>query len=195
MPYETRGNLHGSARVGAVSGFLREYGPAAGHEVIARLSCDARGLVTPNAPELGVMRARKYPYPFVGELVRAMQAVARVGDEDAFLRMITAAGVSPQMALVARLFGSFVTPAIIAQHGQMIWDTFHDSGTLRVTPVGPREQHEIVEDWPNHDVTVCKLGLEARRLMFEHLGIRTATVTRERCQGWGHPTCAYRVRW
>jgi hypothetical protein len=194
MAYGARGNLHGSALVGAVAAFLAEHGPAAGHEVIARLSPEARALVLPNAATLGVMRARSYPYPFVGELVRAMQAVARA-DEDAFLRKVTVNGVSPQLALVARLFGRFISPAIIAEHGQTIWNTFHDAGVLKINPVGPTEQYEVVEDWPNHDPTVCKLGLEARKLMFENLGIRTAMVTRERCQAWGHPQCAYRVRW
>lgn len=195
MGFEGRGNLHGSAIVGAVAGYLRDHGPAAGHEVITRLSPAARELVQPHAPALGILRAKRYPYPFVGELVRAMQAVARAADEDVFLRAVTASAISPQMSLVARLFGSFVSPAIIAEHGQTIWNAFHDSGTLRITVTGPRAHLEVVEDWPNHDATVCKLGLEARRQMFEHVGVTTAMISRERCQGWGHPNCAYRVRW
>ncbi|MBI2389925.1 MAG: hypothetical protein HYV09_10060 [Deltaproteobacteria bacterium] len=192
---ETRGNLLGTAILGAVDYFIKKWGPAAAHTTITRLSQASRAFVTPNAPSLGILAARRYPYPFVGELFRTMAAVAKV-PEDAFIREITAAGMDANLDTVGRVILRWaVTPQMIARRAQDMWNTFHDSGKVTVRVVSEHEYVSDVTDWPNHDVTVCKVAAEARRRIMERTGAKNVDVSRLACVSWGHDRCTFRVKW
>ncbi len=191
-----RGNFHGTGILGCVEYFEKKYGPSAAHAVIAKLSPASRAFVTPNAPMMGILGARKYPYAMVGDLFRTMMVVARVKDEDAFIRDLTAAGMDATLNTVARFALRYmVSPQTIAENAQKLWNIFHDAGVLRVTPVSETEYTAEISAWPNHDVTVCKIAVEARRRIIERTGRKNVSVSREKCQAWGHDICVYRVRW
>lgn len=192
---ETRGNFLGTGILGAIDYFVRKYGPAAAHAVISKLSPESRKYVTPNAKSLGILGAKRYPYPFVGELFRTMAQVVRV-PEDAFVREVTAAGIDATVDTVARVALRYMmTPQGIAQRGQELWNSFHDSGTVRITVVSEHEYVAELTDWPNHDVTVCKVAAEGRRRLIERTGAKNVDVTRTQCVAWGHDRCTFRVRW
>ena len=192
-----RGNFYGSGIVGALETFITRYGNAATAAVVARLQATPwKALVTPNAPTMGILGARLYPYPFVGELVRAMIAVVRPPNEDAFIREIVAGGMDVTLSTVNRaLLRWVVTPADHARRAQEIWDHYHDAGTVKVVVSRPGEYVVELHDWPQHDVTVCKICLEARRRVLEKTGVGTVDATRTQCVAWGHPVCAYRYVW
>ncbi|MGZ3417847.1 MAG: hypothetical protein ACXWUG_08690 [Polyangiales bacterium] len=195
MVPESRGNFLGTGILGAVDHFVKKYGPAAAHATIAKLSPASRQYVQPNAPSLGILGAKKYPYPFVGELFRAMSTVAKV-PEDAFIREITAAGIDATVDTVARVILRYmVSPQLIVDRAQQLWNTFHDSGIVTAHVVNDHEYIAEVTDWPNHDVTVCKVCAEARRRLIERTGAKEVEVTRLQCQAWGHDRCTYRIRW
>lgn len=189
------GNFTGTGMAGAVSYFLKRHGPAAGHAVAAKLLPKWREYVQPNAPNLGLLGARKYPYPFVGELIRAMANVAHA-DEDRFIREVVAAGVDETVDTVGRMIlRHMVTVRHIAERGQELWNTFHDAGHVTITVVSDEEYVATMRDWPNHDTTVCKMCMEARRRLIERTGGKQVEASRLRCQAWGHDVCEYRVRW
>jgi hypothetical protein len=189
------GNFTGTGILGAVSWFLKRYGPAAGHAVITKLSPTARQYVQPNAPNLGILAARKYPYPFIGELFRAMASVAKV-PEDQFLRDSTAAGMDATLDTVGRIMLRWaVTPQMIAARAQELWRHFHDSGVVTVKVVNDNEYVSDLTDWPDHDVTVCKMCAEARRRLIERTGKKNVEVTRVKCVAWGHDRCTFKVKW
>jgi hypothetical protein len=75
-----------------------------------------------------------------------------------------------------------------------MWDVFHDSGRIGLVSMGDAEYVTNITDWPNHDVVVCKISMEARRRVVEKTGYKVE-VRREKCVGWGHDLCQYRVRW
>ncbi len=189
------GNFTGTGMAGAVAYFLKRHGPAAGHAVVAKLLPRWRGYVTPNAPNLGLLGARRYPYPFVGELIRAMASSVHA-DEDRFIREVVAAGVDETVDTVARvMLRHMITVRHIAERGQELWNTFHDSGLVTITVVGENEYVATMREWPNHDVIVCKMCMEGRRRLIERIGATDVEASRVRCLAWGHDVCEYRIRW
>lgn len=190
----SRGNFFGTGLRGGVEWYVRSFGPAAAHAVVARLSPSSRRLVDPHDSALGILGARKYSYPFVGELMRACAAAARQ-DEDAFLRDIVNAGVDATLNTVGRAILRYaVSPQMIASRAQEMWNVFHDSGRIAIASINDIEYVAQMTDWPNHDVTVCKMAMEARRRVVEKTGL-SVDVRREKCLAWGHELCQYRVRW
>ena len=189
------GNFLGSAIYGGVEAFVTKHGPAAAHAVIAKLSAGSRAYVRPNVPALGILGAKRYPYAFVGELVRTMASVARA-DEDVFCREYAAAGIDYTLATVNRVVLRYaVTPQALAARAQELWTMFHDAGRVTIRTISETEYVAVLSDWPSHDVTVCKVCMEARRRVVERTGVKDVEVRREKCQAWGHDVCETRVRW
>jgi hypothetical protein len=192
---EDVGNFYGTGILGAVDHFLKKYGPAAAHEAIARLSPSNRVFVDPHAPRLGILAARKYPYPFVGELIRNMAQAVKLPEEP-FVREMTSAGIDATVNTVARVILRYmVTPEMIAERAQELWNTFHDAGVVTAKALGEHEYYSEITEWPNHDPTVCRICAEARRRLVERTGAKDVRVTRTACLAWGHDRCAFRVVW
>lgn len=191
----SRGNLKGTAVVGGVDWFIKTYGAAAAHEVIARVAPATRAYVTPNTPSLGLLGSRSYPYPVIGDLVRTMGAVAKVAEEE-FSRALTAAAVTTAMSTVNRVVVRYlVSVHELARRAPEMWGMFYDSGHLTVLACDDHEYVVQVADWPLHDDTVCRLGMEARRFLVEKTGARHVQLFRDKCVRFGHDVCVSRVRW
>jgi len=189
-----RGHFFGTAIRGGIEWYVRSHGPAAAHAAVGRLSPAARKLVDPHDSALGILGARKYSYPFVGELMRALAATIRQ-PEDAFLRDIVNAGVDATLNTVGRAVLRYaISPQTVASRAQELWNAFHDSGRVTISSVTDSEYVAELADWPNHDVTVCKMSMEARRRVVEKTGHKVE-VRREKCVAWGHDICQFRVRW
>lgn len=189
------GNIVGTPLVGAAEWFLKKYGQAAGHEVIARVAPRWPNMLAPHAPNLGLLGAKKYPQNFMGDVLRAMIAVTRPSDEDAFIRELSAAGIDASVGTVARiLLRLAATPQSLAARGQEAWNLFYDSGRVRVE-VTEREYVTTVTDWANHDAMVCRVSMEVRRRLIERTGRTVIECRRDRCVGWGHEACVVRIRW
>jgi len=194
MSANVRGNLRGSAVVGGFAHFVRRFGAVAAHEVVARLPSSMRPYVTPNAPNIGLLGTRDYPYPVVGEILRAMHAVSRM-NEDEFIREIASNALDSTMTTVHRFaLRWLVSPKSLAVRAQETWDLFNDSGRLQVH-LEEREYRSEVFDWPNHDATVCRLVMEGRRRLIERTGVRAPELFRDKCKAWGDAVCASRIRW
>jgi len=190
------GNLRGSAVTGGLGHFTERYGRVALHEIYARLPADLRGGLDPHAPNLGLLPTRLYPYPHIGRLLRTMAQVVHASDEDTFLRMLSAAAMNTTMTTVNRLALRYlVSPATYASRAQQIWDLYHDSGRLTVLPSAPNELVVQIDEWPNHDVTVCKVCVEGRRRILELIGVRPLEARRSKCRHWGDATCVQYLRW
>ena len=191
-----RGQFRGSALYHSVAHFTEKYGPATAHTVIARLPRTMRGFVQPNAPALGILGARSYPYPFVGELVRTMRDVVHAPDEDRFVQEITYAGLEVLVNTMHRvLLRWLVSPAAFLERRQEIWELFHTEGRLNV--LSQTKTSYVIEDvdWTNTDPIVCKVNLEGRRRMLELMGLTEIEARREKCRAWGHDRCLTRFKW
>ena len=191
-----RGNFYGSGIVGAVDYFTKRYGNAAAAAAVAKLQPRWPTLVSPNAERLGILGAKLYPYAFVGEMVRAMIAIVKPPDEDAFIRELVAAGMDITLSTVNRVLLRYVlTRKDHAARAQDIWNAYHDSGVVKVL-VSTNDEYTVeLSDWPAHDVSVCKICLEARRRVLEKSGLRNVDASRIKCQAWGHDVCVMRFRW
>jgi hypothetical protein len=188
--------MYGTGLCGAVDYFEQKYGPAAAHTVIAKLPAQWRAYVKPNTPTLGILGAKKYPYAFVGELIRAMAAAVKAPDEDAFIREFASSGFDRTLDTVARiLLRSLVTPRHVAERSPELWRLFHDSGRLTITELSDRHYLSQISEWVGHDVLVCKIGVEAGRRVVERTGVRDVEARREKCISWGHDVCVTRVKW
>lgn len=197
LPASSRplGNVRGSAIVGGLEYFTKTYGRVAVHEAVARLSVSARAWVDPNAPRCGLLGTRNYPYAVIGELVRAMQEVARASEEQ-FIRELVAAGMEAALSTVHRFVLRYLVNAReIAARAPATWSLFHDCGRVTVLSITDHEYVAETSDWPNHDPTICRLSMEARRYLIERTGVRAPQLFRERCQAWGDEVCVSRVRW
>jgi hypothetical protein len=195
-PPPPRGGFKGSALHHSFAWFERRFGPAAVHAVIAKLPANWRALVKPNERAFGILGARIYPYPFVGDTVRIMRDVANVKDEDEFVRDITNAGVEAMLGTAHRLVVRWlVTPKTFLEHRQDIWDLYHDTGKLNVLSLAEKEYVIQDAEWSNTDPIVCKVNLEGRRRMLGVMGLRYVDARREKCRAWGHATCDTRFRW
>lgn len=193
---QKRGNFYGSGIVGTIQYFEERYGPAACHEVITQLQPEHRALVRPNSPVMGLLPTKLYPYPFIGDLVRSMFRVVKATDEDKFIRELTCVGMDFTLSTIHRILLRYVaTPQDHAKRAQDIWNAYHDSG--RVTVLSATDHDYVVQlsEWPNHDVTVCKICLEARRRVLEKTGVTITESRREKCIAWGHDVCVARYRW
>ena len=189
------GCFYGTGIAGSVDYFIKRFGPVAAHTAIARLPRQYRAMLQPHAPTLGILGAKKYPYPFVGELMRAMAAAVHL-EEDAFVRQVISAGMDHSLATVNRIALRYASsPASLAGRAQELWSMFHDSGRMTIVWKGDNEYVAELSEWPNHDVTVCKACVEARRRMLEHTNVADLEMRREKCVAWGHDLCATRVRW
>lgn len=190
------GTMLGTPMIGAVDHYLAKYGRAAGHEVVAKIPAKWRGLLLPHAPMLGLVGSRRYPYAFLGELMRTMCTVSRVPDEDLFIREMAIAGIDASVNTAMRVLLRIAqTPESLAARGQEAWNMFHDSGRITILSVTDHEYMSQVDQWPNHDVTVCKVVMEVRRRLIERTGKRHVEARREKCVAWGHDACVTRVRW
>ena len=184
----------GTPLVGAIEWFVTRHGNAAAHELYVRMSSRWRDLLRPHDPALGILRARSYPYAFVGDLLRFGASVAKQ-DEDLFIRDAAIAGVDSVMGTIARVFVRYAaTPESLATRAQDAWDVFHDSGRIEVVVTG-NNYIATTYDWRGHDVAVCKNAMEGRRHVLANSGLRNVTARREKCQAWGHDVCVNRVRW
>jgi hypothetical protein len=191
----TLGNFLGTGLRGGAEWFVQKHGPAAAHAVCSKLPPMWRKLVDPHDAAMGILGARKYPYAFAGEVMRQMAAAVRA-DEDRFLREMTIAGVDATLNTVARVLLKYlVSPNDIVGRAQEAWNTFHDSGRVSIVGASTNEYTANVTEWPNHDVTVCKVCAEARRRIIERTGVKNVEVQRVKCQAWGHELCSFRVRW
>jgi hypothetical protein len=189
------GCFYGTGIAGCVDYFVKRFGPAAAHTAIAKLPRHYRLLVQPHAPTLGILGAKKYPYPFVGELFRSMAAAVHM-EEDVFVRQVISAGMDHSLATVNRIALRWASsPASLAGRAQELWNMFHDTGRITIVWKSDNEYVTELADWPNHDVTVCKACVEARRRMLEHTNAKDLEMRREKCVAWGHELCATRVRW
>ncbi|MFI5302528.1 MAG: hypothetical protein ACHREM_30935, partial [Polyangiales bacterium] len=160
------------------------------------LKPEHRAFVQPNAALLGLLGARKYPYPFVGDLLRSMMIVVHAPDEELFLRELTASGMELTLSTVGRVLLRYgVRPHDLADRAQELWSMFHDSGRVTVVSKAPNEYVVEVAEWPSHDGTVCQMCAEARRYIVGKTGAVVTDARRLRCQSWGHATCHFRVRW
>jgi hypothetical protein len=190
------GTMLGTPIVASTEYFLRKYGAAAGHEVIARVPAKWRELLRPHAPALGLLGARRYPYAFIGDMVRTMRDVVRAPSEEAFVRELAIAGVEASLHTVARvLLRTTTTPKVIAEHAVASWRSFHDTGQLTVLSITDHEYAVRIDDWTGHDVIVCQVTVETRRWIIGRTGAKNVRATREKCVGWGHDACVSRVRW
>lgn len=184
----------GTPIVGAFEHYLRKYGSAAGHEVVNRMPARFRGWLSPHAPAMGILGARWYPYAFCGDLIRTAGAVARVADEDAFVRELACAGIDASVGTVARVLLRYAaTPKSLAARAQEVWDMFHDAGRVLVV-AEEREYVVTISDWTNHDGHVCRISMEVRRRLIERTG-RTVEARRDRCVSFGHDVCVIRLKW
>lgn len=191
-----RGGFRGSPLYHSFAWFGKVYGPAASHAVISRLPTQWRPLVKPNEAAFGVLGARVYPYPFVGDMLRTMKTVVGAKDEDTFLRDVTNAAIDQLLSTMHRvLIRWLLTPKTFLDHRQEIWDMYHDTGKLHVLSLTDKDF--VIEDaeWGNTDPFVCKVNVEGRRRMMEVMGMRNIEMRREKCRSWGHDTCQTRVRW
>ena len=196
VPPAAPGGFRGSALYSSVAWFESRFGPAASHAVIAKLPPNWRALVKPNEKAMGILGARIYPYPFVGDLIRCMRDVVNVKDEDEFVRDITKAGVEAMLGTMHRLVVRWlVTPKTFLEHRQEIWNLYHDTGKLHV--LSSTEKEYVIQDaeWGNTDAIVCKVNLEGRRRMLAVMGLHNVEARREKCRAWGHATCDTRFRW
>jgi hypothetical protein len=194
-PELTVGNLVGTPMVGAIDWFIKKYGAAAGHDVVAKMPVRWVGWLKPHAPALGILGAKKYPYAFCGDLVRTALLVARIGDEDSFIREFAAAGIDASVGTVARILLRYAaSPEVLAGRAQEAWNIFHDAGRVAVH-VTEHEYQTTITDWTNHDVMVCRISMEVRRRLIERSGRKVTESRRDRCVAWGHPDCVVRVRW
>lgn len=194
-PALTVGNLVGTPMVGAIEWFAKKYGNAAAHEVVSKMPDRWRGWLRPNAPALGILGAKKYPYAFCGDLMRTVVQVSRVSDEDAFIREFAAAGIDASVGTVARILLRYAaTPQILAGRGQEAWSLFHDCGRVSVTCT-EREYVTTITDWTNHDAMVCRISMEVRRRLIERSGKKVIESRRDKCVAWGHSLCIVRLRW
>ncbi|MGZ3421642.1 MAG: hypothetical protein ACXWUG_06770 [Polyangiales bacterium] len=190
------GGFRGSALHHSIANFEKKYGPAAAHSVIARIPLQWRELVRPNAPSLGILGARIYPYPFVGDLVRTMRDVVSAKDEDVFVRELVYAGLDVLVGTMHRVLVRWlVTPSTFLSKRQEIWELYHDAGKLEV--LSQTDKHFVIQDaeWSNREAIVCKINFEGRRRMLELMGMRGIDGRREKCRAWGHDTCETRFRW
>lgn len=188
-------HFRGSGLVGGVQHFVRTYGNVAAHSAIARLSPNSRMWIKPNADALGILGAKRYPYAFVGELVRAMAASIKKSEDD-YCREFAAHGVDFTLETVNRaVVRHFASPRMLADRAQELWNMYHSVGRVVIEWVGRSEYLASLHDWPDHDVTVCKVCMEARRRVLEHTRVKDLEVRREKCQAWGHDVCTNRVRW
>lgn len=196
LPPPSPGGFRGSALFHSFTWFEQRFGPSAAHATIAKLSPEWRALVKPNERAFGVLGARIYPYPFVGDMVRTMRAVVNVKDEELFIRDLTNAGLEALLGTMHRLVVRWlVSPRTFLDHRQEIWELYHDTGKLNVLSLTDREY--LIEDaeWNNTDAVVCKVNLEGRRRMLEVMGLHGIEARREKCRAWGHATCETRFRW
>lgn len=185
----------GTPVVGAIEYFLKKYGPAAGHEVIARMPPRWAGMMVPNSKNLGLLGGKWYPYAFVADAVRAMMAAVHVEDEDAFIRELAAAGIDASVGTVARILLRYAaTPETLAAHAQPAWQLFHDSGHVAVTCTS-HEYISTISDWHNHEAIVCRIAMEVRRRLIERTGRKVIECRRDKCVAWGHKVCVIRIRW
>jgi len=188
--------FRGSALYNSAEHFQKKYGNVAAATVIARMPAHFRGYVTPNAPALGILGARTYPYPFVGELVRSMRHVIHAPDEDLFVRELVDAGLDVLLTTMHRVVLRYlVSPWSFLERRQEIWDLYHTAGRLNV--IAKTKTSYVIQDaeWPNTDAIVCKVNLEGRRRMLEHMGLKNIDARREKCRAWGHDSCETRFRW
>lgn len=191
-----RGGFRGSALHHSIVHFEQRYGPAAAHGVIARLPSAWRGLVKPNAPAMGILGARIYPYPFIGDLVRTMRDVTSSRDEDAFVRELVLAGMDVLVGTMHRVLVRWlVTPSTFLSKRQEIWELYHEGGKLNVLSQADKSYTIEDADWTNTEAIVCKINLEGRKRMLELMGMRKVESVREKCRAWGHESCITRFRW
>lgn len=191
----TNAHFLGSGIVGGVEWFVNKFGPAAAHTAVTKLSPHHRVLIQPHATTLGILGAKRYTYPFIGDLLRAMAAAVRL-EEDVFVREFTAAGIDHTLRTVNRVILRLAAnPHMVAARAQELWNMFHTAGRITILSESKNEYLSQLSDWPDHDVTVCKMCMEARRRIVERTGAREVEVRREKCQAWGHEVCCVRVRW
>ena len=187
--------MRGAGLIGAIDMCLDRFGRSASHEVIARLSSAGRALVSPHAPSMGIAPGRLYPYAVVGEVFRTYAKVVSV-PEDVLIRDAAIAGVDRNLSSLNRaLLRYLVTIDNVAARAQQTWDMFHDSGRLVIAVSGRNEYVVETHDWPNHDVTVCKLSMEGRRHVVELSGKKSPKLWRDKCQAYGQHICVSRVVW
>lgn len=185
----------GTPIVGAAEWYAATYGPAAAASVVAELPSEWRSLVRPNTRAIGLLGAKRYPYPFVGALVTTMAKVVHANDIDAFIEEVSNAGIDAAMGAGMRIVLRYgATPERLAAHAQESWDMFHDSGLVRVT-VSEKEYVSETTAWANHDPVVCKICLYVRKRILSRAGMRNMVGFRDKCQSWGHDRCVHRIRW
>lgn len=181
--------------VGAIEWYVKKYGAAAAHDVVAKMPARWHGWLKPNAPAWGILGAKKYPYAFCGDLVRTAIQVSRVGDEDSFVREFAAAGIDASVGTVARVLLRYAaTPEMLASRAQEAWNLFHDAGRVSVQ-VTEHEYQTTITDWTNHDAMVCRISMEVRRRLIERSGRKVIESRRDKCVSFGHPLCLVRIRW
>jgi hypothetical protein len=190
------GSMAGTPLVGAAAHFVKRYGNVAGLETVVQLPRKWRSFVRPHAPALGLLGARRYPYAFVGDLVRAMsRAVHRFGDPT-FTNELAVAGIDAAMDTSARVMLRLAaTPQLLASRGQEAWNLFHDTGRVTVRSLGRNEYVSSITHWMNHDDLVCRICLEVRRRVFERTGLRDVRAERLECIATGGSSCVSRISW
>ncbi|MGZ3453002.1 MAG: hypothetical protein ACXVEF_25570 [Polyangiales bacterium] len=187
--------MTGTPVLASVRYVIEKYGMPAGHEVVRRMSPRWRPLLDPHSNTLGILGAKWYPYPFVGEIVKNAIAAVHAADEDAFIRELAVAGIDASVGTVARVLLRYAaTPGSLAARGQEAWNMFHDTGRVSIV-VSEHSYVVTVNDWTHHDVNVCKITKEVRRRLLERSGLTNVEAHRDRCIDWGHEACVVRLEW
>ncbi len=164
-----------------------------GHEETAKLaeglSPDARAMIDPSQPALGILGATWYPTDVTHPMLD--RVMGRGPNEGRDLAQHACREVAPRMirGVYKMLFQSVATPELYAKHIGRMWRRLHNTGDRTMILRAPGEAVSRTENWAAHHPFACWLTIYVMGNVFEAMGFKRWSVERTSCVAHGGPRC------
>ncbi|MFW6197365.1 MAG: hypothetical protein ACOC5B_00740 [Myxococcota bacterium] len=176
--------------------YARTRGETTVRRVIEDLPRDVRSWFDPEHEALGVLASTWYPARAIHALLDAMTTGMTVDERERFAAEGGETVMRNTLSGIYRaLFRVIANPDRYAKMAPKVWHTYYRSGQLTVERPGEGRAVSHIRDWGSHHPVICEMHRAAARVIYEGMGCRDVSVTREACVSRGDDECRFATRW
>lgn len=196
VPPDERDDIKGASLREFLGWYVDLHGPTHVRDLLARLPEESRGCFDPELESLGVLASNWYPAHAIHALLDAMTDAMGPAAREHFARTAAEAVMKRTLSGVYRtLFRAIATPERYAKLAPLVWSHYYRSGEVVAENAEPGVAISCIQGWRAHHPVLCDMNRAASVVIYEVMGGKNVTCTRDACIDDGAPYCRFTTRW
>ncbi len=188
-------SLKGVAVRAGLRWVAEKHGMQAVEGVYARSSTQLRSIIVPGLSSFGIVSSSWYEATLIGELLDVIVHVTKAPNDgrEALAGMAEAIARDNLKGVYQSLFRLIATRPQLIAHGQRVWRSYYNDGTLTVTSEREGELLFSVSETREHHLRLCVMTSLVLEQILEKIGYSGASLTRLSCIDKGARACTFEV--